>query len=49
MMELLLCRLYEKKDDSSTSGLMRKSSLLSGLFERKNSRTFGKKEISLTL
>ena len=49
VMELVVRRLYEKKENSLTSKLMRKSSLLSGLFQKKNNTTFWKKGISLTL
>jgi hypothetical protein len=35
VMELVLHRLYEKKENSLTRKLMRKSSLVSGLFEEK--------------
>jgi hypothetical protein len=40
VMELVLCRLYEKKENSLSRKLIRKSPLLSGLFQEKNNRTF---------
>jgi hypothetical protein len=49
VIELGMHRLYEKKEDSLTSKLMRKGSLLSGVFWKEKKNFLEKKKILLTL